>query len=308
MSRRPKIATLTALATLALSLAFGATQASAASPWWHLTSRMIPTHLTPGGEATIVLQAIDLGNAPTAGNYSFSDELPPGLSLKESHFFARPSKAIEVAHKFPPTAHPDFGPSSTEFEGELAAAGYCKASSSELSCSSESPLEGSGSEFLLQSVVPYDFLEMRLKVKDEGAASGALDEFSASGGGAPSAQSRRAVPIQSGPAGFGLEEFSLFPEEEGGQADTRTGSHPYQADQHAELQPRQHRPLPAAGDAARPSDQAPARAGRQRHGASDLQRTGFRPRQRRGHRELLPERHGDRRRRGHGLDEPVRNL
>jgi hypothetical protein len=211
--RRPRWpgARLLALALFcALALAaLGASQAAAAEPWWRLTSRMVPTHLSPGGEGTIVVQAVNLGNAPTSAPYSFTDNLPAGLKLEEVQFFA------------PFEGRPDLGPS-----GELAFFEFCKVAAASVTCASEGALFGP--EVPLNPVLPYDSLEMRLKVKDEGAAPGALNEFKASGGGASTLTAKRPVPITSQPAGFGIEEFTLQPEEEGGEADTHAGSHPYQ--------------------------------------------------------------------------------
>jgi hypothetical protein len=214
MRRLCLLAALTATALAAL-----AAQASAATPWFRLTSRTIPTHIAPGGEGTIVVQAINLGNAPTSGKFDFQDNLPPGLKLEEAQFFPPPPAVFELGSQ-----RADFGPS-----GGFSFFEYCKASSSSVTCSSEDALFGAElPEFFIPPVIPYDFLEMRLKVKDEGAEAGALNEIHFSGGGAASRTIKRPVEISSSPAGFGVGEFSLVPEEEGGEVDTRAGTHPYQ--------------------------------------------------------------------------------
>jgi len=191
--------------------------ANASQPWVRLTSRMVPTHLTPGGEGEIILQTINLGNAETAGPYSFSADLPKGLKLEGVQFFAPSSEPRAT----------DLGPS-----GPTSFFNLCKLTSSSVRCSSEAALELGPGEFLnfefLFPVVPYDFLEMRLKVKDEGAISGALAETQFVGGGALARTLKRGVEISSSPAGFGVGEFVLQPEAEGGEADTLAGSHPYQ--------------------------------------------------------------------------------
>jgi hypothetical protein len=206
---------LLVLSALVLTATFGAGQAAAASPWWRLTSRTIPTHIPPGGEGTIVVQAINVGNAQTTGKYTFVDNLPPGLTLQEVEYFAPPPPAIPA---------PGFN---------FGALGYCTTTASSASCSTvssffEEVTEPELAEYVLAPVIPYEFLEMRLKVKDEGATSEALNEFQVSGGGTRTRTARRPVPILEGPAGFGVGEFQLVPEEEGGEADTHAGSHPYQ--------------------------------------------------------------------------------
>jgi hypothetical protein len=195
--------------------AVGASSAFAASPWWRLTSRTIPTHIAPGGEGTIVVQAINLGNAQTAGQYTFSDALPAGLSLREVQYFA---------------PHPPALPEGFSLGGFL---GYCETTASSTSCSTESSLFGGlpepeHAEFVTKPVLPYELLEMRLRVKDEGAVSGAENETQVSGGGAKTRTLKRGVAISGSPAGFGMGEFTLAPEEEGGETDARAGTHPYQ--------------------------------------------------------------------------------
>jgi hypothetical protein len=207
----------------------GVSSSFAAMPWSRLTSRTIPTHIVPGGEGTIVVQAINLGNADTAGRYAFSDDLPPGLSLQEVEFFGPPPGFIEGS------VRPNLGPG-----GGLGFFGYCSMSASSVSCSSESALPGefcaevfgSAQACQLQPIAPYDFLELRLRVRDEGASSGALNESefssSGSGGGVRVVKLKRGVVISGSPAGFDLGEFALVPEEEGGETDAHAGTHPYQ--------------------------------------------------------------------------------
>jgi hypothetical protein len=215
-SRRATLLAVLVISMLSCACAFGAGQAAAASPWLRVTSRMIPTHLAPGGEGTIVLQAINLGNAATAsssGSYNFTDRLPAGVKLEEVKFFA--PNPIEPGI--------DLGPTS-----EFGGLGLCQTTSTSVTCSSEASIEGTHFEFL-EPVIPYNSFEMRLKVKaEEGATSGGLNEIEAGGGGAPPFAIKRALPITAEPAGFGVEEFTLVPEEEGGETDTHAGSHPYQ--------------------------------------------------------------------------------
>ena len=226
LSARALPATLLVVLTIILLLlGAGASQAQADSPWWRLTSRTIPTHIPPGGEGTIVVQAINLGNAQTAGNYSFTDNLPPGLILQNVEYFA-PSPGFAGASSVPI----DLGPG-----GPLGFFGYCKTSPSSASCSSESALPafctaifGSAAACQLKPALPYEVLEMRLHIKDEGAEPGASNETTVSGAGAATRTIERPVAIADGPAGFGVGEFVMQPEGEGGEADTHAGTHPYQ--------------------------------------------------------------------------------
>lgn len=204
--------------TLALTGALGAGAAQAAAPWWHMTYRQVPAHIAPGGEGTIIVQAVNLGNAPTSSKYEISDVLPEHLALQEVEYYAPYSPFFRLR----------------SFNWQVF--GYCETTSSSASCSTISPsLEKEALEngedpalFVLKPVVPYEFLELRLKVKDDGTQPGALNQVTASGGGAVTQLARRPVAISDQPAGFGVGEFSLVPEEEGGSVDTHAGTHPYQ--------------------------------------------------------------------------------
>lgn len=175
---------------------------STCKPWIRLTSRTIPTHIAPEGEGTIVVQATNLGNAETAGRFTFADNLPPGLKLEEVQFSA------------PNPLGPNVNLALSFFE-------ICETTASSVACKSDGGIP-------LNPVLPYESLELRLKVKDEGAEPGAINETQFNGGGAQSRTLKRPVAISSAPAGFGVGEFSLQPEEEGGEPDTHAGTHPYQ--------------------------------------------------------------------------------
>src|ERR1700722_16188093 len=57
--------------------------ASAASPWWHVTSGAEPTDLPRGGEGALVIVLTNLGDAPADGATSpirIMDALPSGLT------------------------------------------------------------------------------------------------------------------------------------------------------------------------------------------------------------------------------------
>jgi hypothetical protein len=75
----------------------------------------------------------------------------------------------------------------------------------------------------------YDQIEVRVAVIVEpGTTAGALNEATASGGGAPSTTVTRPLRVSGEPVGFGVEEYELAPEEEHGRIDRQAGSHPFQ--------------------------------------------------------------------------------
>jgi hypothetical protein len=192
------------ITTTALSLAvvlvaaLGAcSPASAASPWWHLTSGSRPTVLPSetGGKGEIVLTAANLGDADARGEttpIALADKLPAGLK----------AKAIEAIA----------GGTTAEVLGPYAT---CELKT--LTCTFAGFLP------------PYDLIEVRIKVETlPDAASGELNELSVSGGGALPASISRSLQLGEEPAPFGLEDYELSPEEAGGAPATQAGSHPFQ--------------------------------------------------------------------------------
>jgi hypothetical protein len=77
-------------------------------------------------------------------------------------------------------------------------------------------------------VVPYDQIEVLVSVVVEGAKSGEVNEVRATGGEVLGASVRRPIKVSSVPTPFGVEDYELTPEEEGGGPDMQAGSHPFQ--------------------------------------------------------------------------------
>jgi hypothetical protein len=79
------------------------------------------------------------------------------------------------------------------------------------------------------SLPSYEGIEIRIPVDVEpDASSGALNQAAISGGGAPAARLSRPVVFGSGATPFGVEDYRLDFEEEGGALATQAGSHPFQ--------------------------------------------------------------------------------
>jgi hypothetical protein len=167
--------------------------AQAASPWWHLTSGSRPAILPskPGAKGQIVLTAANLGDSEVNGAtdpVTIADTLPVGL------------KATVIK-----------ATASVEGDGPL----NCSLLS--LSCAFTGVLP------------PYDSIEVLITVRaEEGAGSELANQATVSGGGAPSASLERPLAVAAESVPFGLENYELTPEEEGGAPDTQAGSHPFQ--------------------------------------------------------------------------------
>ncbi len=206
MSRpRPMLMTSLVLA-VGLSLGCGASSAFAeAGAWWRLSSRDAPSNLMPGGKASIILTASNVGDGgvnATKTPVTITDELPTGLE----------AIAIRGAPAF-----------------ELIEEGHqmiCEVAS--ISCTSQP-----------ESLPPFQALDVTIEVAVKpGASGGEENKANVRGGeqqdapGLPVANGSISEPIlvSAQPTPFGVEEdgYQLSPEEEGGAPDTRAGSHPFQ--------------------------------------------------------------------------------
>jgi hypothetical protein len=184
--------------------------ASSPGPWWHVASGARPSVLTPGSEGEIVLSVENLGDAGSVIEHAqgpstpvrIMDTLPSGL------------EATGIAG-----VQPKLEGLPTETVGLS-----CSPDLTHLACESS------------VSLVPYDQLEVRIKVKvgadarqcEVGSSACEHNEVDVSGGEAPPVHLTRPVSISPNPTPFGVEEYDLTPEEEGGGLDTQAGSHSFQ--------------------------------------------------------------------------------
>jgi hypothetical protein len=195
-----RLALLTTLASFACLLAAG--PAAAASPWWHLDTHVNPAALPAGGEATLVAQAFNLGDAPTAGDVTLSLTVPSGIEVLESGGVPRIS-----FFAFP------FGLGAFNL-GESD----CSLAAQTATCTLPA----------ISPLAPYEWAEIRVAVADQGAATGAAFQAKVSGGDAPSLSVTQPLPLGTAAPAFGPEHYALVPEEEGGATGTAAGSHPFQ--------------------------------------------------------------------------------
>jgi hypothetical protein len=185
--------TTTALSLLAAaSLAVGVSPASGAEPWWRVSTESRPTNLAPGSEGEIVVTAENMGDGSIDGAKSavtIADVLPAGL------------EPLAIAG----TATESGGNFMTSFPCSLVT----------VTCTFE------------RTLAPYKPLEVRIKVRVPESVT-EPNRVSVNGGGAPAVSTSRPVRISETPVSFGMEEYELRAEEEGGKPDTQAGSHPYQ--------------------------------------------------------------------------------
>lgn len=144
-------------------------------------------------DGTIVVTASNLGDAAANGSTSevrLADKLPPHL------------KAVSIE----------------------AISGNKSVSLGGVSCTL-APLECR----FAGTLPPFAEIEARIGVVLEtGADSGEVNEATVSGAQAAPESVRRPITVSDDPTPFGVEDFELTPEEEGGGIDTQAGSHPFQ--------------------------------------------------------------------------------
>ena len=179
---------------------------AAAQPWWQLTAITAPAHLVPGEEGQIHATVTNIGdaNAIVVGEpLTITDNLPVGLEAVENG-----SKGYEGPLLSPET--PDYK------AGEVT----CATHPSTVTCTYTSTVP-------LAPFVPIE-VAINVKVASDGAANGAVNELTAAGAGVPSVTVRRPLKVDSSGTAYGIEDYELIAENEGGSADTQAGSHPFQ--------------------------------------------------------------------------------
>jgi hypothetical protein len=215
---------LTAVLSLAPALLVAPVQA--ATPWWGLTSAARPTNLVPGSQDVVVATAADLGDADASGPVTITDRLPAGVTIANVKAVGFRSRVFGVV------GVNDLGPKSP-----YASLHLCTVATREVSCTyrDSQELEALGAPpALVSEFVPlrpyFGRLEMRITVEvaSETVVGELQNEVAVSGGGGPANSVRRPLEISEEPAPFGVEDFELRPEAEGGVPATQAGSHPFQ--------------------------------------------------------------------------------
>lgn len=181
----------------ALLLIAGVPSAVAASPWWSLGSGSWPTNLPANGTGKVIVTAQNTGDASVEGSLTpvvLEDMLPEHLEVTGVEGIAGE------------------GPSNGFNRGPVACS---TPTSHSVRC-------------VFDGVLPsYEELEVRVAVKTTGASSSESNSVIVSGGGANLATLTR--PIRVGESnGFGIADYELLAEEEGGGVATQAGAHPFQ--------------------------------------------------------------------------------
>ena len=151
--------------------------------------------LRPGSEGTVAAAATNLGDASIEGSttpVTIVDRLPSELTVVS---------VVGVAG----------------VEGSSGPVSCVVLSAHAVSCS------------FAEALPAFEQIEVATKVKVAGAPeAGAQNEVAVSGGGAPSAAVKQSVDVAEAATPFGIDDYELTPENEGGSADVQAGTHPFQ--------------------------------------------------------------------------------
>ncbi len=193
--RRPAWCALLAAAStlLALLSVIGVQPALAQSAYLRISTSDAPTNLPPGGKGTVVVNVTNLGDATLGTGTVIADKLPAGLTVT----------AVVAAR----------------------ANQFSETPSEDLECSIVSATEVRCAD-LNYLLPPLTGLKMVIQVKVGTQVAGANRVEATSG--TVKTVAEQPVKISAEPAPFEIEKYALEPEEEGGGADVRAGSHPFQ--------------------------------------------------------------------------------
>jgi hypothetical protein len=188
-----------AIVAIVLAMFAGTGSASAAIPWWHVNTTSAPAS-SPGGDARMVVEVSNLGDAmanAVEDPVTILDKLPAGV-----------------------TADAVYGESG---DGSSIVPGYLRES---ITCS----IAGQTVKCTVSGfpVLAYERLMIAITVKVAPGTGDGVNEVNVTGGGASPVVARRALSLNRTGSTYGIENYELTPEEEGGVLDTQAGSHPFQ--------------------------------------------------------------------------------
>jgi hypothetical protein len=208
-------------AAVLVLFAVGASSAAAASPWWQLNTSARPAILPSGGEGTIVVQGVNVGDAETSGPIALGLTLPEGVRVAEEGGVPE-VQFLSFAFLIGSTPA-DLGPAGIFGEFE-----FCKVTAGNVLCSTEAQNPEFAGLEAGSPLAPFENFEIRVSVEDESGSSATPYRAEVSGGGGAPVSRQRPLAIGTTAPAFGAEDLSLVPEEEGGGLDIRAASHPFQ--------------------------------------------------------------------------------
>jgi hypothetical protein len=220
--------TLVALGLVVLACPLPVLAAETAVPGWEVTSSTFPTYLAPsGGTGTLELNVYNVGAAPSSGQVTVTDSLPPGVLATQAgdvQFGDSENLDSEGLWECSGNAVGESPRKVGEFEPASVVTCVNSPSLTSLPILDSPELTEAGRGAILH---------LGIGVTVQGAKAETLtNEVTVSGGGAPSAASSSGpVTVSSAPAPpFGFQSVDGWASRSNGTLDSQAGSHPYDVD------------------------------------------------------------------------------
>jgi hypothetical protein len=199
IARIVKKSMLACLLVLGLMVVVGVGEASASLPWWHVNTISAPA-VKAGNESQIVLEVGNLGDAPVDGfehSVTITDTLPAGVT---------PTEVLGE----------DSGQILSHLSGLNDPLTECSFAGQTVTCTFSGVL------------LEYEHLSVSIFAQVTAGTGDGVSEVNVSGGGAPAVSVKRPLALNDSSPSYGIENYELTAEEEGGAIDTQAGSHPFQ--------------------------------------------------------------------------------
>ncbi|HEY7830829.1 MAG TPA: hypothetical protein VIC06_09730 [Solirubrobacteraceae bacterium] len=227
MRRSASVATTVAVLLCALTCVGGSASAAAPGAGWALTARTSPTNLPPGGEGTVLVSALNVGEAPSSGPVLVTDTLPTGVTAIEA------GERVNIGFGHQGLA--EIGHSLWDCTGNGSGGPPGVAGATIVTCTNN--LEGmpsiaggagafTGPGFEGPNLDP----EIAITVNLPTAPVSEPNRVTIAGGGAQeSASAANPIAVSSTSPPFGLTGWNVWLSNADGTPDTQAGSHPYAA-------------------------------------------------------------------------------
>jgi hypothetical protein len=190
---------LTTIVAVMLTGVVGAGEASATMPWWHVNTVSVPAGKV-GEESQVLVEVSNLGDAAVRGfehPVTIVDKVPAGVTPTAA-------SGEDGAGEF----WSPFGKFNTEET-------HCAFVAQTVTCT------------FAGALLEYEHLMFAVTAKVAPNGGSGVNDVSVSGGGAPPVVSRHQLALE-GVSPYGVANYEITSEEEGGGPDTRAGSHPFQ--------------------------------------------------------------------------------
>ena len=218
---------------LTLTLGVSAASAQVLSPWWHVNSASRPSYLAPGGKGEIVATAANVGDAPVngggchevgegQGKYTNSECTEPEPPVPGVGDYEK--TPVQITDTLPAGLTAAAAVGAIPKGGEATPIPCSVVTTSTVTCE----MTGSLAAFGFIEVRVEAVVEPGVQAPQQGVNEHLKNTVCVEGGQTPSACASKPIRLSGEATPFGVGDYELTSEEEGGLVDERAGSHPFQ--------------------------------------------------------------------------------